>query len=404
MKLFAKLMKVDVAKRQVWGRATQEVPDKSGEIFDYETSVPHFKDWSASFEKATEILGEAGKSLGNIRAMHGRVAAGKVIAIDFNDADKAIDIGTEITDDAEWGKVLKGTYTGFSIGGAYVKQWKDDASALTRFTAKPAEISIVDNPCVPTATFSMVKADGAVEEVPFTAAEPPAADPVAPPAPTHTPAPDAPVAQADGAEEAIVAEATKAFLAAHQAELDAAIALAKAAAAPAPVKKSIYQVSNLADVLSSIRYLCVDTQYESEWEKDGSKIPEQLREWLKTGVELLLALTAEEAAEMLVAVTPVETPMALAADGELTKRASDLEKAVSDLTAERDTLTKRVAQLEAEPAPPKGVVRIVGKTDDDHAASDTIELPAPTGPNDLNFSKAVMRAVHARGGQIIAAR
>lgn len=160
MKLFLPLTKVDVEKREVWGRATQEVADKAGEIFDYASSKPHFESWSAEFEKATD-----GKSLGNVRAMHGKVAAGKVINIAYNDTEKAIDIGTKIVDDDEWNKVTEGVYTGFSIGGSYEKRWKD--GDLQRFTAKPAEISIVDNPCVPTAVFSMVKADGTVEEKKF---------------------------------------------------------------------------------------------------------------------------------------------------------------------------------------------------------------------------------------------
>jgi hypothetical protein len=51
--LFVQIAKVDVEKREVWGRAVQEVPDKSKEIFDYATSAPLFRDWSAGFEKAT---------------------------------------------------------------------------------------------------------------------------------------------------------------------------------------------------------------------------------------------------------------------------------------------------------------------------------------------------------------
>jgi hypothetical protein len=148
MKLFAQITKVDVEKREVWGRACQEVPDRSGEIFDYDSSKPLFEKWSGDIEKATD-----GKSLGNIRAMHGAVAAGKVIAIQFDDAEKAIDIGTKIVDDAEWKKVQEGVYTGFSIGGKYVKRWKDEGDATkTRYTADPFEISIVDLPCVPTAS------------------------------------------------------------------------------------------------------------------------------------------------------------------------------------------------------------------------------------------------------------
>ena len=163
MMMFFRLTKVDEAKREVWGRATQEVVDKSGEIFDYESSKPYFKAWSDGFAKDT-----GGKSLGNIRSMHGKTAAGKVISIDFNDAEKAIDIGTKIVDDNEWEKVLEGVHTGFSIGGAYVKRWDDPKAGAKRFTADPAEISIVDSPCVPTAKFfDVVKADGAVEQRAF---------------------------------------------------------------------------------------------------------------------------------------------------------------------------------------------------------------------------------------------
>jgi hypothetical protein len=73
LKLFVPIQKVDVEKREVWGRAVQETVDKANEIFDYATSKPLFEAWSSEFEKATD-----GKSLGNIRAMHNRIAAGKV--------------------------------------------------------------------------------------------------------------------------------------------------------------------------------------------------------------------------------------------------------------------------------------------------------------------------------------
>ena len=156
--IFARLTKVDEEKRQVVGRATQEVVDKSNEIFDYATSAPYFKAWSEEWSKDT-----GGKSLGNIRAMHGKLSAGKITDITFNDAEKCIDITTKITDDNEWNKVLEGNYRGFSIGGTYVKKWPDAATKATRFTADPVEISIVDTPCVSTAKFfDVVKSDGAI--------------------------------------------------------------------------------------------------------------------------------------------------------------------------------------------------------------------------------------------------
>ncbi|HEY2446242.1 MAG TPA: hypothetical protein VGI20_10945, partial [Rhizomicrobium sp.] len=36
-------------------------------------------------------------------------------------------------------------------------------TGLTRYTPQPAEVSLVDNPCIPTATFEIVKEDGSTE-------------------------------------------------------------------------------------------------------------------------------------------------------------------------------------------------------------------------------------------------
>jgi hypothetical protein len=168
--LFAQIRKVDEAKRLVFGRAAQEVADKSGEIMDYASSKPHFAKWSEDISKDTD-----GKSLGNVRAMHGKVAAGKLTEISFNDDDMAVDVCAKIVDDQEWKKVLEGVYTGFSIGGAYVgdkKVEKINGQDITRYTAKPSELSLVDRPCIPSARFFEVqKADGTLEKVDFAAAE-----------------------------------------------------------------------------------------------------------------------------------------------------------------------------------------------------------------------------------------
>lgn len=160
--LFARLAKVDVEKRQVTGVIASETPDRTGEVFDYETSKPHFEKWSNDLSKAT-----GGESLGNVRAMHGNVAAGVVKSIEFDDVNKTISVTAEVVDDAEWKKVLKKVYTGFSIGGKYIKKWTDAAnSALKRYTANPHEVSLVDLPCNPGATFAMIKAAGMETEEP----------------------------------------------------------------------------------------------------------------------------------------------------------------------------------------------------------------------------------------------
>lgn len=163
MKLFAQLSKIDESRREVWGVATAEVVDKEGEIFDYESSKPYFKSWSDEIAKATD-----GKSLGNVREMHAPSAVGKLVALEFNDQLRQVRVGAKIVDDTAWQKCTLGVYTGFSIGGSYVKTWKD--GEFTRFTAKPVEISVVDNPCVPGAHFTAVKTDGSCEVRKFAAA------------------------------------------------------------------------------------------------------------------------------------------------------------------------------------------------------------------------------------------
>ncbi|HEY3175670.1 MAG TPA: hypothetical protein VGK94_07910 [Candidatus Polarisedimenticolia bacterium] len=146
----------------VYGVLAEEAVDKSGEIFDYETSKPLFQAWSSDFEKRTTEAGQE-VSKGNLRAMHEGIAAGKFTQMVFDDAAKKIIVAAHVVDKAEWEKCEKGVYTGFSIGGKYEKQWMDEQLKKVRYTARPAEGSIVDNACMYGATFSAIKADGAEE-------------------------------------------------------------------------------------------------------------------------------------------------------------------------------------------------------------------------------------------------
>lgn len=159
LKLFIPITKIDVAKRLVYGTIAEEVPDHADEIMDYATARPKFEAWSAQIEKASN-----GRSVGNLRAMHGSVAAGKLDQIIFDDDARRIATVAKVVDDSEWQKVLEGVYTGFSMGGRYARRWPDpDRPALTRYTPEPMEVSLVDHPCIPSATFEVVKADGSVE-------------------------------------------------------------------------------------------------------------------------------------------------------------------------------------------------------------------------------------------------
>jgi hypothetical protein len=84
MNIFVPITKIDAAQRLVYGVVTAEKPDVSGEVCDYASTKPHYQKWSRKFASVTE-----GKSLGNLRAMHSNVAAGKLVEIAFNDEQSA---------------------------------------------------------------------------------------------------------------------------------------------------------------------------------------------------------------------------------------------------------------------------------------------------------------------------
>jgi len=365
IEVFFPFTKIDVEKREVWGRITQEAPDKSNEIFDYDTSVPFFKAWNEEFTARTD-----GESVGNVREMHQPSAVGKFIAMEYLDDEKAIDAGCKVTDDGAWQKVLDKVYTGFSVGGGYVKKWKD--GNFTRFTAKPSETSLVDNPCLGKAAFTqIIKMDG------------------------------------DDAQ-ATVGE----------------------------LRKGMGALGDLAQLIQWLGWMCTRTADEAEQEGDNSPVPAELVACLTSLIEAFKAMTTEETSELLTYIpAPADQPdpeiMAMAAKlakgegfedllkakftavdktkletlhkvavdavnalaevwaenpdaevtgsekgaaaGDLQKMATletDLAKAADDLTKAHstiDTLTKRIQELEALPAPPKGVINAnvtVSKSDD----------------------------------------
>lgn len=157
---FIPLAKIDEEKRLVIGRAVQEVVDRTNEILDYATARPAFEKWSSDFNTISN-----GLSKGNLRVMHDpKKVAGKVVNLSYDDDDKAIDVVAKVVDDDAWKKVLEGVFTGFSVGGGYGRKWKDEATGATRYTPIVTELSLVDNPCIPTARIAELhKSDGSTQ-------------------------------------------------------------------------------------------------------------------------------------------------------------------------------------------------------------------------------------------------
>jgi hypothetical protein len=157
-----KAVEQDDGTVMVWGRGTEEVLDGAREIMDYASTKPLIEKWSSNvFDRS------GGLSKGNIRAMHQPIAAGVLKELNFLDDQKAVDLCAHVIDENEVKKVKAGVYTGFSMGGNYMKRWADSNMGGMRFTGNPTEWSLVDAPCVRSATFQMVKADGLTVDVPF---------------------------------------------------------------------------------------------------------------------------------------------------------------------------------------------------------------------------------------------
>lgn len=333
--MFVALAKADAAQRLVYG-SIDETPDRSGEVFDYATGKPAFEAWSAEIAKAS-----GGKSLGNVRAQHDlKKAAGKLTALDFDDAARRVSFIAHIVDDAEWQKVEAGVYTGFSPGGRYAKRWKDGAH--TRYTPVVGELSIVDIPCIPSAGFTLTKADGSEETISFVldkAYEPgndatkTRADDLAKAAGASAKAKDFVVqARADLIAENAVAALAKVDTPAPAidtslidkvlAKADAAIAAANAPVPdmtlPEPFRdfakaatamrliggddtlaKGMYQVRSAADLLQQLSYLQSEAAYETKNENDGSTVPAAIADVVRRMGAIVVQIAQEEVAELI---------------------------------------------------------------------------------------------------------
>ena len=335
---FVPLAKADAAQRLVYGYI-DETPDRAKEVLDYETSKPYFQEWSDSFVKATD-----GKSAGNVRAQHGKVVAGKLEKMAFDDVNKRIEFCAKIVDDNEWKKVEAGVYTGFSPGGRYAKRWADPVHAgHLRYTAAPSELSIVDIPCLPSATFTMVKADGAEVETEFVLDK------------AYEPGNEATKARAEEMTKAAegttykdhVVKARADLIAENAAEalakmasdpettetkpdvfsaLEAALAKADAAVAtigddvladdPAtamakgleqiavvladkPLIKGLRGIQSLAGVIYQVVAVQAACKREADDEGDGSPVPAQIATGIATLCDALVAMAKEETAELM---------------------------------------------------------------------------------------------------------
>jgi hypothetical protein len=345
LSLFVPITKVDIEKRLVYGTLAEEIPDNSGEIFDYVTSKPNFEKWSGDFEKITD-----GKSLGNLRAMHKTIAAGKLTSISFGDEFKRIDISAKVVDNDEWEKVQEGVYTGFSVGGKYQKRWAD--GELTRYTAIPNEASLVDRPCIPTATFTMIKADGTTEDKVFKVAERKDTDPEEGKDKIDKEVPTS-------AKEK---EAEKVENPEHKKAEDPEEALAMA-------------------------------EKTGDLQKAGARNSKGDLERVQGIHDHTVALGADCSSKKAEGADDLQK-----AHNETLEKVTSLETELAKVQGEKETLEKRVKELESQPAPAKGNLKVVEKGQDISPVTETVE-PIKKSDGTENDVATEIKKIHKTGGK-----
>lgn len=305
----------------VEGIATAEEIDKQGEAVSYEGSKAAFTEWSEGFARVTN-----GASLGNIREMHGPVAAGKAIGWTADDTRKAIVLRARISDTAAAQKVRDSVYTGYSIGAPghtvkreIVKNGDTEFPMVMAYTL--SEVSIVDNPACPSASFSVVKRavpDPVPDPDPATTPEK-KPDPDTPPEPKKPDTPTPPETKA-----AVTTEGLQAFIKNEIQDLAKLVktlqetskdALAKAAEEAArgavekalgPVKDSLAAVVKRLEVVEATPAAPLGTKLVTKGQEiDGGITPEIFAATVeKLEAEgVLTGAKREEARKMLAAMT-----------------------------------------------------------------------------------------------------
>jgi len=138
----AKTEELDDGTIKVWGFASTTGQDSDGETITADAmkaALPGYMKWGA------------------VREMHAAKAAGTAIEAEVQDDGKTW-FGAHIVDSEAVKKVKTGVYKGFSVGGKITE--RDELNKTTITGINLVEVSLVDRPCNPEAVLTMYKAEG----------------------------------------------------------------------------------------------------------------------------------------------------------------------------------------------------------------------------------------------------
>ena len=265
-KLYAEITKSepqDDGTIKVWGYASSEAVDADGETIKASAIKAALPDYM---------------KFGAVREMHQQSAAGTAIEAAVEDDGRTF-FGAHVVDPIAVKKVQTGVYKGFSIGGRVLKRDSVDKNLITGL--RLIEVSLVDRPANPEAVFTCYKAEALNADL------------------SDTEAIDEMARVLDDKEAT-----PQLFLKALKAYIPPETVPPRATIKPAEVKKGMSGLCRFAELIQSLAWLTMDTADEASWEGDNSPLPDQLRDWLATGIMIFETMATEEADELLAALTP----------------------------------------------------------------------------------------------------
>lgn len=187
---------------------------------------------------------------GALREMHQNIAAGTTLSMKVSDDGKT-EIEALVVDPVSVKKVLAGVLKGFSIGGKVTKRSGQNRNIIQAL--KLTEVSLVDRPANPDAMITLYKADTIGDE----------------------PEDDEVIVKETGTPERTE-----------------------------EVAKSLYCIADLASVLNHAKYV----QRTLALEETGSTIPDEIKEWISEGLEILNQMTQEELTPLMSQPTEGDMP------------------------------------------------------------------------------------------------
>lgn len=151
------------------------------------------------------------------------------------------------------------------------------------------------------------------------------------------------------------------------------------------VVKGLYTVGSFAQTIQDLDYLAQSTQYEADYEGDGSTIPAQIKALVSSACGILRALVAEETAELTgEAMAPEDATKALTVPGAL-KRSEKFLSVAKALVAgiKGDVAEKKGAKFSAKTK--DDLKKIHGQIDDcSKALADCSKAMGATGYADAD--------------------